>query len=80
MDVSRPRLRDSGTKPDPGQGPTLPGRGYDEPDRLQDRAMIAIREAWKAGLLGRAHWGRNLVSGVIVAVVALPLALSLIHI
>ena len=41
--------------------------------------MIAIREAWKAGLLGRAHWGRNLVSGVIVAVVALPL-LSLIHI
>lgn len=38
--------------------------------------MIAIREAWKAGLLGRAHWGRNLVSGVIVAVVALPLAMA----
>ncbi|MEL7550151.1 SulP family inorganic anion transporter [Pseudomonas protegens] len=38
--------------------------------------MIAIREAWKAGLLGHAHWGRNLVSGVIVAVVALPLAMA----
>ncbi|MEW7859019.1 SulP family inorganic anion transporter [Pseudomonas chlororaphis] len=38
--------------------------------------MIAIREAWKAGLLGRAHWARNLVSGVIVGVVALPLAMA----
>ncbi|WP_411836367.1 SulP family inorganic anion transporter [Pseudomonas chlororaphis subsp. aurantiaca] len=38
--------------------------------------MIAIREAWKAGLLGRAHWAHNLVSGVIVGVVALPLAMA----
>ncbi|AJO78322.1 SulP family inorganic anion transporter [Pseudomonas sp. MRSN 12121] len=38
--------------------------------------MIAIREAWKAGLLGRAHWTRNLVSGLIVGVVALPLAMA----
>ncbi|WIE47954.1 SulP family inorganic anion transporter [Pseudomonas sp. GM17] len=38
--------------------------------------MIAIREAWKARLLGRAHWARNLVSGVIVGVVALPLAMA----
>ena len=38
--------------------------------------MIAIREAWKAGLLGREHWLRNIVSGVIVGVVALPLAMA----
>jgi SulP family sulfate permease len=38
--------------------------------------MIAAREAWKAGLLGRAHWLRNLVSGAIVGVVALPLAMA----
>jgi len=39
-------------------------------------AMIAIGEAWKAGLLGRGHWLRNMVSGVIVGVVALPLAMA----
>ncbi|MDH4612394.1 SulP family inorganic anion transporter [Pseudomonas sp. BN102] len=38
--------------------------------------MIAVREAWKAGLFGREHWARNLVSGVIVGVVALPLAMA----
>lgn len=38
--------------------------------------MIAIGEAWKAGLLGRKHWLRNLVSGVIVGIVALPLAMA----
>ena len=38
--------------------------------------MIAIGEAWKAGLLGREHWLRNMVSGVIVGVVALPLAMA----
>jgi SulP family sulfate permease len=38
--------------------------------------MIAIGEAWKAGLLGREHWLRNLVSGVVVGVVALPLAMA----
>lgn len=38
--------------------------------------MIAIGEAWKAGLLGREHWLLNLVSGVIVGVVALPLAMA----
>ncbi|MEX6503710.1 SulP family inorganic anion transporter [Pseudomonas zhanjiangensis] len=38
--------------------------------------MIAIREAWRAGLLGRAHWWRNLLAGVIVGVVALPLAMA----
>ena len=25
--------------------------------------MIAIREAWQAGLLRREHWLRNLVAG-----------------
>lgn len=38
--------------------------------------MIAVREAWIAGLFGRQHWWRNLVSGVIVGVVALPLAMA----
>ncbi|KIH83833.1 SulP family inorganic anion transporter [Pseudomonas batumici] len=38
--------------------------------------MIAIREAWKSGLLGRKHWPRNLVSGVIVGIVALPLSMA----
>jgi MFS superfamily sulfate permease-like transporter len=38
--------------------------------------MIAVREAWKAGLLGREHWLRNIVSGVIVGVVALSLAMA----
>lgn len=38
--------------------------------------MIAAREAWNAGLFRREHWVRNLVSGVIVGVVALPLAMA----
>jgi len=28
--------------------------------------MIAIREAWQAGLLQREHWLRNLISGFVV--------------
>lgn len=38
--------------------------------------MIAIREAWKSGLFGRKHWSRNLVAGVIVGIVALPLSMA----
>ncbi|NOV24706.1 STAS domain-containing protein [Cupriavidus necator] len=38
--------------------------------------MIALREAWLAGLFQRGNWLRNLVSGVIVGVVALPLAMA----
>jgi SulP family sulfate permease len=38
--------------------------------------MIAVREAWKAGLFRRDQWLPNLVSGVIVGVVALPLAMA----
>ncbi|WP_191488484.1 SulP family inorganic anion transporter [Pseudomonas sp. FEN] len=38
--------------------------------------MIAIREAWKSGLLQRKHWPRNLVAGVIVGIVALPLSMA----
>ncbi|AGI22117.1 SulP family inorganic anion transporter [Pseudomonas sp. MT3] len=38
--------------------------------------MIALRDAWKAGLFGHEHWTRNLVAGVIVGVVALPLAMA----
>jgi SulP family sulfate permease len=38
--------------------------------------MIALREAWKAGLLAKQHWPRNLLAGVIVGLVALPLAMA----
>jgi SulP family sulfate permease len=38
--------------------------------------MIAIREAWQAGLLKGGQWPRNLISGVIVGLVALPLAMA----
>jgi SulP family sulfate permease len=38
--------------------------------------MIAILEAHRAGLFGRAHWARNLVAGVVVGIVAMPLAMA----
>jgi SulP family sulfate permease len=38
--------------------------------------VIAILESYRAGLLDRAHLGRNIVAGVIVGVVALPLAMA----
>ncbi|CAM3725393.1 STAS domain-containing protein [Bordetella tumulicola] len=38
--------------------------------------MIALREAYRAGLFQRQHWLPNIVSGVIVGVVALPLAMA----
>ncbi len=38
--------------------------------------MIAIVEAQRAGLFGKQHWLPNLVSGAIVGVVALPLAMA----
>jgi len=38
--------------------------------------LIAIRQAFRAGLLAPQHWLRNILSGVIVGVVALPLAMA----
>ena len=38
--------------------------------------MIALLEAHRAGLLRREHWLPNVVSGLIVGVVALPLAMA----
>ena len=38
--------------------------------------MIAIRQAQRAGLLRRGNWAPNLVAGVIVGVVALPLSMA----
>lgn len=38
--------------------------------------MIALREAYRAGLLQRQNWLPNIVSGIIVGVVALPLAMA----
>src|SRR5690349_11235316 len=38
--------------------------------------MIAILEAHRAGLLRREHWLPNLISGVVVGLVALPLGMA----
>jgi SulP family sulfate permease len=38
--------------------------------------MIAFLEAHRAGLLSREHWLRNVVAGLVVGVVALPLAMA----
>lgn len=38
--------------------------------------MFAIQEAYKAGLLQKKYWLNNLVAGVIVGVVSLPLAMA----
>lgn len=38
--------------------------------------MIAFLEAYRAGLLARPNWLTNVISGVIVGVVALPLAMA----
>jgi len=38
--------------------------------------MIALIDAYRAGLFGRRHWYHNIVAGVIVGVVALPLAMA----
>lgn len=38
--------------------------------------MLALLDARRAGLLGREHWLSNIVSGVVVGVVALPLAMA----
>ncbi len=38
--------------------------------------MIALLEAHRAGLLAREHWSRNVIAGVVVGVVALPLAMA----
>ncbi|MEQ1598212.1 MAG: SulP family inorganic anion transporter [Methylotenera sp.] len=38
--------------------------------------MIAILEAKRAGLLSKKHWLSNIMAGVIVGVVALPLAMA----
>ena len=38
--------------------------------------MIALLEARRAGLLRREHWTRNIAAGLVVGVVALPLAMA----
>src|SRR6187551_2298545 len=38
--------------------------------------MIALREAWSAGLFRRDNWLPNIVAGAVVGVVALPLAMA----
>jgi SulP family sulfate permease len=43
---------------------------------MRDPAMIAVVEAAKAGLFQRRYWASNIVAGIIVGVVALPLAMA----
>src|SRR5690554_5836904 len=38
--------------------------------------MLAIVESYRAGVLARRHWVPNIVAGLIVGVVALPLAMA----
>jgi SulP family sulfate permease len=38
--------------------------------------VIALREAWRAGLLKPGNWPRNISAGLVVGVVALPLAMA----
>jgi len=38
--------------------------------------MFAVQDAWKAGLWAPRHWAGNIVAGLIVGVVALPLAMA----
>ncbi|HLT98979.1 MAG TPA: SulP family inorganic anion transporter [Burkholderiaceae bacterium] len=38
--------------------------------------MLAIVDAYRSGLLARRHWVKNIVAGLIVGVVALPLAMA----
>ncbi len=38
--------------------------------------MIAILEAHRAGLFKREHWARNIIAGVIVGIVSLPLSMA----
>lgn len=44
--------------------------------QLEEDMMIAIREAYRAGLLSPKYWSKNIISGLIVSVVALPLAMA----
>ncbi|MCF0154742.1 MAG: STAS domain-containing protein [Veillonella sp.] len=38
--------------------------------------MFAIQKAYQSGTLGPSQWGQNLVAGLVVGVVALPLAMA----
>ncbi len=38
--------------------------------------MFAIVEAWKKGSLAWPNWPRNIVAGLVVGIVALPLAMA----
>jgi SulP family sulfate permease len=46
------------------------------PSYNQELPVLAIVEAWRAGLLGKENWLRNLSGGVIVGIVAVPLAMA----
>ena len=58
--------------PPPTQTPRLPGRAFKRVEELRP----AIVEAYRAGLFRRPHWMPNIVAGLVVGVVALPLAMA----
>jgi sulfate permease, SulP family len=49
---------------------------YDGDNPIASAHMIALLEAHRAGLFSRRHWWPNIVAGVIVGIVALPLAMA----
>src|SRR5690606_32181643 len=83
-----PRARDRRLADQGGGCLRRRGRGADRRQRRQRRwwsrgaaqvgrrAVIAALEAARAGLFRREHWTSNIVAGVIVGVVALPLAMA----
>src|SRR5690606_28009566 len=77
----RPRNRSrrwSGHRPGAGSANAARAyhsRGAGEPADGR-RRMIAAVEAWRAGWFKREHWAPNIVAGLIVGVVALPLAMA----
>lgn len=47
-----------------------------DPPSTPPGTMIAILEAWHAGILGREHWMRNISAGLVVGVVSIPLSMA----
>jgi len=66
-----------GEVPEQVREPAATRQRYNESmDRQRLRVKIALLDAHRNGLLGRGHWLPNLSSGVIVGIVALPLAMA----
>jgi sulfate permease, SulP family len=71
-------VKPSGSAARLGAEPTVPvdWLGHGARKTPIPNSMIAILESYRAGKLTREHWLPNVVSGTIVGVVALPLAMA----